>query len=105
MTDAAVRAAANQFVSLFESYDSAPVRAKMLSRPKRDGSARRNESRAQPPVVRPTPKQVKRDYERQRVAEPLAPGFAPFRLLQLERGEEPVQTEEKPERVDPLPLR
>ncbi len=37
------------------------------------GIARRNEARTQPPVVRPTPEQVKRNHQRQHVAEPLAP--------------------------------
>ena len=36
---------------------------------------------------------------------PLPPRFAPFRLLPLERRNDPVQTEQNPERVDPLPLR
>src|SRR6267143_2308736 len=67
--------------------------------------ARRNESSAQPPVVCARPKQIKRDQKRQYVAKPLPPRFAPFRFLQLERGNDPVQTENKPERIDPLPLR
>src|ERR1700687_4050057 len=67
--------------------------------------ARRNEACPQPPVVRAGPKQVKRDQQRQYVAERLAPRFALLRLLQLERRNDPIQTKENPERVDPLPLR
>src|ERR1700719_3456214 len=119
MTNAVVRAAANQFVSLLEGNDSAPVGSQMPARPNRDGHARgrehntdpsrgvalRNEAYPQPPVVRAGPKEVKRGQQRQYVTKPLPPRFAPFRLLQLERRDDPVQTEHKPERVDPLPLR
>src|ERR1700757_4510858 len=91
----------------------------MPARPNRDGHAggrkrntdptpaitSRNEAYPQPPVVRAGPKQIKREQKRQHVTKPLPPRLAPFRLLQLERGNDPVQTENKPQRVNPLPLR
>lgn len=117
MANGTIRAGANEFVAFFESDHAAPVCAEMPTRPKRDADSGgghenakpftkwsgRKEAIGEPAIVRLRPREkIKAKYKRKRVGKTLRPGFALLGFLAFERGHEPIDTKEKPQRVNPL---
>src|ERR1700731_943577 len=115
MSNGPIGPGADQFVTFFEGDDAAPVRAKMVARPTRDADAcggeknaepfhqrrARHKSRAQPAVAEAATIDKKEGREeRHYVDQPLDPQFAALCLFPIQRGDQPVQTEQGPQIPD-----
>src|SRR5213080_4398743 len=67
---------------------------------------RANKVRTEPSVARLGPNQkFSSGDQRERIDESLSPSFAPLGLLPLERGDQQKQSNQNPERVDPISRR
>lgn len=117
MSNRAVGTGANELVAFFEGDDAAPIGAEMPARPESYADSGGGEENTKPfaegprgkeAMVQPTIerlrliKEIKTNEKRKRVSETLKNGFALLGFLAFERGYEPIDAEEKPERLYPL---